>query len=304
LTLCNRANIAKNASAIKPCLIELVFTTIVGEEQKDRSTANELLSIIIPTYNTAPKLRHCLQSIRNQSYRDIEVVVVDKTGNDDTENVSKSFGAKIIRSSQERSGARNAGLAESRGSMVLSVDSDMLLSKDLAKECARLLHETGVAVIVPEIDLCNTYWGRVFAFRRLSSWTRPSESIYGHPRGFRSDDLRKVGGWDPTIVAAEDADLQIRLKKNGTRLVVAKNYFCHDIRGMSLSGLVQKWIFYRRSQALFYAKYKMPPAPSGSFFLSLKGLLPMLVNHPREGLGYIFALWLEFLINTLLFYRL
>ena len=73
------------------------------------------VSVIIPTYNSAKTLWICLGSIENQTYDDLEVIVVDNFSKDGTVEIAKSYGAKVIELRGERAKAKNVGLRFSKG---------------------------------------------------------------------------------------------------------------------------------------------------------------------------------------------
>lgn len=88
-----------------------------------------LVSVIIPTYNRAHRLGYCIESVLNQTYPRIEVIVVDDCSNDNTVNLVRSYGDKGVRyvRMRDRSGAqaaRNGGIREARGDWISFQDSD------------------------------------------------------------------------------------------------------------------------------------------------------------------------------------
>lgn len=97
---------------------------------------SDLLSIIVPVYNTAPWLRKCLDSIINQTYRNIEIICVDDGSTDDSLAVLQQYAAQDSRIKvlhQENAGvsaARNAGMKLANGEFLTFVDSDDWLELD------------------------------------------------------------------------------------------------------------------------------------------------------------------------------
>lgn len=89
---------------------------------------NELVSIIIPTYNRAGSIGRAIESALRQDYPSLEVIVVDDGSTDDTAEAVKVFESATVRYiHQENSGAnvaRNRGISEARGSYVALLDSD------------------------------------------------------------------------------------------------------------------------------------------------------------------------------------
>lgn len=98
---------------------------------------NELVSIIIPTYNSENYIIDTLESIDKQNYKNWECIIVNDGSTDNTENVVFSYienkPGKFIYHFQENtglSGARNKGLALSKGEYVQFIDSDDILFED------------------------------------------------------------------------------------------------------------------------------------------------------------------------------
>jgi glycosyltransferase involved in cell wall biosynthesis len=83
------------------------------------------LSVIIPTYNRADLVDRCLRSLYACGLPDLEVIVVDDGGTDDTPAVARRHGATYLRQANAGpAAARNTGFAASRGELVAFIDSD------------------------------------------------------------------------------------------------------------------------------------------------------------------------------------
>jgi GT2 family glycosyltransferase len=86
-----------------------------------------LVSVIIPTYNRAYVLGDALRSVLAQTYRPLEVIVVDDGSTDNTEEVVRAFGDDVRYVRQENAGcptARNVGFTLARGEFIALLDSD------------------------------------------------------------------------------------------------------------------------------------------------------------------------------------
>ena len=100
---------------------------------------NPLISIIIPVYNVEPYIRKCLESVMAQSYRNLEIILVDdgatdKSGEVCDEYVEKDDRVRIIhRENGGVSSARNEGLKQSSGEYVLFVDADDFIDPKAVK---------------------------------------------------------------------------------------------------------------------------------------------------------------------------
>jgi len=90
------------------------------------------LSIIVPTYNSQHSIEGCLKSIRNSLYKDYELIIVDDGSSDQTVALAQPYADRIVKLA-ENSGwaaARQAGINAARGSIVVNVDSDILIRSD------------------------------------------------------------------------------------------------------------------------------------------------------------------------------
>lgn len=98
------------------------------------------VSIIIPIYNVAPYIEACIQSVFHQTYKDIEVIIIDDCGTDNSmeivERIASTYkgkiSIKILHHDQNKglSAARNTGIKKATGEYIFFLDSDDLLPND------------------------------------------------------------------------------------------------------------------------------------------------------------------------------
>ena len=96
------------------------------------------VSIIIPFYNIAQDIFvRCIESVKKQTYTNIEIIVVDDGSEDNTAELVRDFcDARIHIISQENSGqgfARNTGLDSAKGKYIAFADADDTMEKDMLK---------------------------------------------------------------------------------------------------------------------------------------------------------------------------
>jgi len=129
---------------------------------------NPLVSIVIPTYNSSKTIRKCLESIKNQTYKNIEIIVVDKFSRDKTVNIAKRYANKVlVVNARERSEQRNLGAYEANGTYVCFIDSDMELTPNVILECVEKQKAKKCSgIIIPEKTVANNFWGSVRAYER------------------------------------------------------------------------------------------------------------------------------------------
>jgi cellulose synthase/poly-beta-1,6-N-acetylglucosamine synthase-like glycosyltransferase len=94
-------------------------------EAADPEPREPLVSVVIPSYNSAAWIGAAVASAAAQSYRPAEIIVVDDGSSDDSLLVARSAGARTIAAPHAgRSSARNRGIRESRGAWVAFLDAD------------------------------------------------------------------------------------------------------------------------------------------------------------------------------------
>lgn len=101
---------------------------------------NDLISVIVPIYNSEKYLERCIQSILNQSYRNIELILVNDGSKDGSLDICKKYSKcdsriKIInKENQGVAAARNSGIEISSGEYIAFVDSDDHINENLYQE--------------------------------------------------------------------------------------------------------------------------------------------------------------------------
>lgn len=104
---------------------------------------NPLVSVIIPTYNRANKLRTAIESVLQQSYTPIQLIVIDDGSEDETAALMEDYkeAKYIIQQHKGQAAARNNGLKHAEGTIVASLDSDDLWNPDFLERCVHKLEK-------------------------------------------------------------------------------------------------------------------------------------------------------------------
>ena len=124
-----------------------------------RTDNSPLVSVIIPAYNCEHSLLQCLDSVLEQSYPNIEVVLVNDGSTDSTDVIARSYHDKIIYITQTNKGqgaARNRGLTEARGECVAFLDADDYWRPDFLETTVDFLERHSEAVAV-SCGLCTRF---------------------------------------------------------------------------------------------------------------------------------------------------
>ncbi len=238
-----------------------------------------LVSVIIPTRNSERTLEKCLKSVRNQSYKKVELIVVDNNSSDKTKSIARKYADKVYNKGPERSAQRNFGVRMSKGEYVLIHDSDIYFHKDSVKECVNLALKGAKAIILPEKSIGVGYWARVKAFER-SFYV--NNDLIEAPRFFEKELFLSVGGYDESLTACEDWDLTNRIRAMGVKIYRTKHFLLHDEGRMDLFGSSKKKAYY--SKWIKEYKKRYPELAKKQFSVihrfTLKRLIKEGVKHP------------------------
>lgn len=98
-----------------------------------------LVSVAIPTYNSERTIARCIDSVKEQTYKNIEIIVIDSNSKDRTCEIAKNLGAKIYQYEGTLLGARAIGVEKANGEFILLLDSDQILEKTTIERGVSLL---------------------------------------------------------------------------------------------------------------------------------------------------------------------
>lgn len=215
-----------------------------------------LVSVVVPTHNSARTLERCLKSIRSQVYPEIELIVVDNFSIDETHAIAMRYADAFLAAGPERSSQRNAGAASAAGSYVLFIDSDMFLDPQVVLECVnyyeRRTSTHPVSLIIPEVSVGTTFWARCKALERQCYVG--DESVEA-ARFFPLGAFLHIGGYNEAMTAGEDWDLSERMRVFGPHGRVSSFIF-HDEGALSLGSLLRKKYYYG-TQLRHYVHYRV-----------------------------------------------
>lgn len=229
-----------------------------------------LCSIIVPVHNRSEYIAAALESAWNQTYRPLELIVIDDGSTDSSPQVVSEWisdhhndpSFQVIFHCQENRGAcaaRNHGLMLSKGEFVQWLDDDdILYPKKIEKQVKYL-------VAHPEIDIvaCNLdYLDAELRYITRSNIREPLDNelvhhyiirqdIVGYAPVYRKKILLNVGGWGVGIPCGQDNDLHARLAISGARFSVLGDVL-GGVRCHNKGRLVSAVRFSRNKEAYYY----------------------------------------------------
>lgn len=132
---------------------------------KKKPASNQpLVSIIIPIYNTEKYLSSCLDSILNQSYQDLDIILIDDGSTDNSGKIADNYTKKDPRcrifhqKNSGQSAARNLGLTKAKGEFISFIDADDKIKPDFIKNLLTPLLDSDAS-----LSVCGMHYKRLRA---------------------------------------------------------------------------------------------------------------------------------------------
>lgn len=207
-----------------------------------------LVSIIIPCYNDAQYIEQAVQSALNQTYSNIEVIVVDDGSNAETKAVLKKIEPKIsqliTQENQGQSTARNVGIKAANGEFILVLDSDDYFEPSFCEEAeAVFCSDASIKIVTCQATL-------LFSDNKKELYIPKGGDIKNFMYGncalgtsvFKKEDWKNASGYDETMRSGfEDWEFFIRLlKSGGTAFVIQKPLYTYRKREASTTTRANK----------------------------------------------------------------
>lgn len=259
-----------------------------------------LVSVIIPTKNSEKFLEKCLHSVKNQTYKNTEIVVVDNDSSDQTKEIAKKYTDKVFNFGPERSAQRNFGVKNSAGDYLIVLDSDMELSEEVLGDCVKEMqtNDSIVGLIIPEESFGEGFWTRCKKLERSFyvglDWMEAA-------RFFSRKVFEEMGGYDEKNTGTEDYDLPQRIKERYGQGSVGRtgSFIFHNEGRVNLLKTCQKKFYYAKKLDQYKKisanekNYKKQSSIARRYmlFLSKPG---KLLKNPAVGVGMLFMKTCEF----------
>ncbi|MEA3398139.1 MAG: glycosyltransferase family 2 protein [Patescibacteria group bacterium] len=207
-----------------------------------------MISIIIPLYNQAKKLDKCLASIKNQTYSNYEIIVVNDRSLDRLSHLIKKykneFGIKIefIHNSTNHGApySRNKGYLRSKGEYILFCDADIVLAPNALEKMLETLRQNPNA--------SYAYPAHKYGHKLFRLWPFDAEKLkqmpYIHSTALVRREHLPDMPWDEELKRLQDWDLWLKLLKAGhTGAWVSQTLFRIQGGGNTMSGWLPSFAY-------------------------------------------------------------
>ncbi len=216
-----------------------------------------MISVVIPALNEETFLSDCLESLRNQDYKgEYEIIVADNGSTDNTANIARDSGAKVVHCSERRSVfyARQVGADAASGDIIVQADADTVYPRDWLIKIAGHFssHPETVAISGRFIYRDPPSWAKFEYFLR-DCVNRLTAALFGRPLlvsgatlAFRRRAFSNVDGYKNISYSPDQYDISSRLSKMG------KVSYDRNLYALTSSRSVRKPFFLCTMEALVH----------------------------------------------------
>ncbi len=228
-----------------------------------------LVSVLVPGKDEGDNIPQMVRSLREQTYDNLEVVIIDDGSTDQTplvcrgllkEGLIQKYLRNRIRGG--KASAANFGLRESNGEFVVHIDADCSFDRDAIEKILLPFYlDTRIGAVAGNLKVRNRheslctelqgieYLKSISIGRRVASLLGFLRLVSGAFGAFRRDVLVQVGGWD--VGPGLDGDITIKIRKSGYRVVFEHEAICFTRVPHSFTNLARQRLRWNRSLVRF-----------------------------------------------------
>ena len=207
------------------------YIKIIDEYVKKNNIDTGKISVIVPAYNAEKTIRKCLDSLINQTYKNMEIIVINDCSKDNTLEVLKEYGNKIVLINNEENlgpaGSRNKGLDIATGNYIGFVDSDDYVDVNMYEKMIDNMLDDVDLVACSRINKYKTYEKKI-----INTNKDTDAKLFTHTSNYNVDKLFKKSIIDKYHLRlpeqysyAEDFYFGIRYKYYANKMVIMEDPF-------------------------------------------------------------------------------
>ena len=276
------------------------------KKKQFRKSKEPLVSVNIPTYNSEKTLAMTVEAVKNQTYKNIEIIIVDSYSKDRTLKIAKELDCEVVMCSGGLLEARIVGAEKSRGDYVVFLDSDQILSPETIEKCVEKIKDYDCLWLYERAHNREKWLPSLYDADRVLVQKHLEEDVV-LPRFFKKDLLIKAMKEIPSEIydvckAHDHLILRNEFFKVSKRMGQVGDYSSPAVEHMepsSIPTLIKKQYRWGRTTRDFYEKGfyrdmirerdKFRKIHAGDSLLSLKSFVLRVLRGVPYKLGYWFG---------------
>lgn len=234
-----------------------------------------MISVVVPAWNEGVGVIKTLDSILQNGYENLEIVLVNDGSTDNSDKLIKEYLAKdakrasfvhyIYKKNGGKGKALNAGIEASKGDIILTVDADSALKKGSLHNLVNYFLDPEIMAVVGNVEVVNTttlvgvaqqmeyFFG--FYNKRAHALLGAEYIFGGACAAFRKEVFEKIGLFD-TENKTEDIEMSMRTKFHGMKSTYAEDVICYTEGASDTKSLIAQRIRWKKGRFDTFKKYK------------------------------------------------
>lgn len=230
---------------------------------------NNKVSVVVPMYNSSKHIEKCLDGILNQTLKDLEVVLVDDCSTDDTISKAEKYPFKIIKLKENSrvSKARNCGVENTSGEIIIFVDADVVLAPDSIEMVISNMSKPDTDVVcgnytadIPKANFFSQFLNLFVVYR----YSHPPEFvnfIFSCFFAIKRTAYKSVEGFNEEMFYYEDVEIGYKLTKRGYHIRLNPIIEVTHLKQYTHLSLICDWFRKTSSAGAFYRRVGFSQAP-------------------------------------------
>ena len=185
------------------------------------------ITVYIPCYNSEKTIFQCIKSLKDQSLKPDEIILINDSSTDKTVEIAKKLKIKICNHKTNKgiAAARNTALKIYKNNLVAGIDSDSVADKDWLKLLYKTMKEEKAVLVGGNVDeTIKTFADKWRSIHMNQGWGDKKiinpNYIAGNNFLCSKKELLNIGGYDETFKTNyEDVDISQRLKYNNDKII-------------------------------------------------------------------------------------
>lgn len=230
-------------------------------------TASPKISVVIPVKNASKTISYCLDAIYLDKNVDLEVIVVDDGCTDDTMDIVSKYKCTSLKNNVHAgvSGARNTGASASKGDVLIFIDADVVIPKNISSKISATIQCTNAAAVVGMLsenirfDNFASQYKNLWMNYTFNKLPNNISLIFSSVAGIKRDIFLRYGGFDINYKSpnVEDNELGIRLSDAGHNIILDKTLQVEHLKKYTLYTLLKTHYFRAKGLIKLYNRKKI-----------------------------------------------
>lgn len=205
-----------------------------------------LVSIIIPTRNSSKFLEACLISLKGQTYKNTELIIVDNNSTDSTKEIARKYTTNVFNKGPERTAQVNFGVQNAKGEYIYytgsDLDRDCRLIEESVEKCEKNHCDAIYMNVKTRLNTVSNIWEKVRALERTLYYKQAGMNA---ARFYKKKAFLELNGYDEGLGGvSDDLEFQHRLDLNGYKTCFIDSCEYNTDEYSSLGVIIRKSIYY------------------------------------------------------------